>query len=112
MATALFYILIFPGFLFLAVFGLAVEFVDRKLYARLQNRVGPPWFQPLADFIKLLSKSEIIPEEADRRMFVLAPVFALAATVTAYLYIPLWSASSLFSFQGDLIGILYLLTIP
>ena len=53
---SLFYILIFPGFLFLSAFGLAAEFFDRKLYARLQNRVGPPWFQPLADFIKLAAK--------------------------------------------------------
>ncbi|MFA6549660.1 MAG: complex I subunit 1 family protein, partial [Candidatus Margulisiibacteriota bacterium] len=112
MMEALFSILVFPGFIFLSVLGLFAEYFDRKLYARLQNRVGPPWFQPLADFIKLLSKSEIIPEEADRRMFVLAPVFALAATATAFLYIPLWSASSLFSFQGDLIVVLYLLTIP
>lgn len=112
MIAALFNILVFPGFIFLSILSLFAEYFDRKLYARLQNRVGPPWFQPLADFIKLLSKSEIIPEEADRRMFVLAPVFALTATVTAYLYIPLWSASGLLSFKGDLIVILYLLTIP
>ena len=51
----LFNIVIFPGFLFLAAAGFAAEFIDRKLYARLQNRVGPPWFQPWADFIKLSS---------------------------------------------------------
>ena len=109
---ALFYILIFPGFLFVSVFGLAAEFIDRKLHARLQNRVGPPWFQPLADFIKLLGKEDIIPKDANRWMFKLAPLFALASVITAFLYIPLWKHDSLLSFNGDLIVVLYLLTIP
>jgi len=112
MATALFNMLVFPGFLFLSVVSLFAEYFDRKLYARLQNRVGPPWFQPLADFIKLVAKEEIVPSEADRGMFNLAPIFALAAAVTAFLYIPLWNLSALASFKGDLIVVLYLLTIP
>ena len=74
-------ILIFPGLLFLVTMGLAGQFVDRKLYARLQNRVGPPWYQPVADLFKLFGKESVIPEEADRRMFTLSPVFALAAVV-------------------------------
>ncbi len=105
-------ILIFPGFLFLVALGLAGEFVDRKLYARLQNRVGPPWFQPVADVLKLLGKEDVIPEEADRTIFRLAPIFALAATVAAFFYIPLWSAKPVFPFDGDLIVVLYLLLIP
>ena len=110
--TAVLHILVFPGFLFLAVLGLAGEFVDRKLYARFQNRVGPPWFQPLADFVKLLGKENVVPEEADRPIFRLAPVFALAAVLAAFLYIPLWSPKSLLPFDGDLIVVLYLLLIP
>ena len=109
---SLFYIFIFPGFLFLSAFGLAAEFVDRKLCARLQNRVGPPWFQPLADFIKLSSKEEIIPEEADPSVFKIMPVLAITATITSFFYIPLWSVKPLFAFSGDLIVVLYLLTIP
>ena len=112
MATALFYILIFPGFLFLAVFGLAVEFVDRKLYARLQNRVGPPWFQPLADFIKLLAKETIIPDKAEKLIFKLLPFFALTSVVATILYIPIWGTEAIFSFNGDIIIVLYLLSIP
>jgi NADH-quinone oxidoreductase subunit H len=107
-----FCLLIFPGFLFLTLLGFAVEFIDRKLYARLQNRVGPPWFQPLADFIKLSAKEEIIPEDADSVLFKLMPVVAMTAVVTAFFYIPVWSANALFSFNGDLIIVLYLLTIP
>ena len=110
--TAVLHILVFPGFLFLAILGLAGEFVDRKLYARFQNRVGPPWFQPLADFVKLLGKENVVPEEADRPIFKLAPVFALAAVLAAFLYIPLWGPKSLLPFDGDLIVVLYLLLIP
>lgn len=112
MLTALFNILIFPGFIFLTLFGWIAEYVDRKLCARLQNRQGPPWFQPFADFVKLISKEEIIPEEANPTMFKLMPILALTATVTAFFYIPLWGKQSLFSFNGDLIVVLYLLTIP
>jgi NADH-quinone oxidoreductase subunit H len=112
MGWSIFYILVFPGFIFLSVYGLLGEFVDRKLYARFQNRKGPPWYQPLADFIKLISKETIIPTEADKRMFKALPVFALAAVSTAILYIPIWGTGSLFPFQGDIIVIMYLLTIP
>ena len=93
-------------------YALVVEFVDRKLYARFQNRKGPPWFQPLADIIKLMSKESIIPGEADRRWFKLLPVFALAAVATAFLYVPVWGTQSLLPFSGDIIVMLYLLTIP
>jgi NADH-quinone oxidoreductase subunit H len=109
---ALLYMLVFPGFLFLTFYGMACEWVDRKLYARFQNRVGPPWFQPEADFIKLMAKEEIIPEAADRIMFRLLPVFAMAAVLTAYLYLPIWGTNAVFSFQGDLVVVFYLLTIP
>jgi len=109
---SLFYILIFPGFLFLIVFSLAFEYIDRILYARLQNRKGPPWYQSLADIVKLLFKETIVPDEADKRLFKAIPVFGLASAMTAYLYIPIWSQHSLYSFSCDLIVIIYLLTLP
>jgi NADH-quinone oxidoreductase subunit H len=109
---SLFYILVFPGFLFLIGFALAGEWIDRKLYALMQNRVGPPWFQPLADILKLSAKEDTIPEGADRTVFKLMPLIALTATVVPVLYIPLWSTSALDSFPGDLIVVMYLLTIP
>ncbi|MCX5647208.1 MAG: NADH-quinone oxidoreductase subunit H [Phycisphaerae bacterium] len=112
MASALFYILIFPGFLFVSVFGLAAEYIDRKLCAKLQNRVGPPWFQPLADLVKLVAKETVMPVDADLTIFRLMPVVALTAAITALLYIPMWGPQALFSFQGDVIVVLYLLTIP
>jgi NADH-quinone oxidoreductase subunit H len=112
MIKEFFYLLVFPGLLFVSVFALAGEYIDRKLNARFQNRVGPPWFQPLADIIKLLAKEDIIPADANVNMFRMVPVFALTAAVVAIIYIPLWQAGSLYSFPGDVIVVLYLLTIP
>jgi NADH-quinone oxidoreductase subunit H len=106
------YMLIFPGFLFLVFYGMACEWIDRKLYARFQNRIGPPWFQPLADFIKLLSKEEIIPEAANQTMFRALPVVAMAAALTSFLYIPVWDLKAFYSFPADLVVVFYLLTIP
>jgi NADH-quinone oxidoreductase subunit H len=86
--------------------------VDRKLHAKLQNRIGPPWYQPFADFIKLISKGDIVPEQADATVFTLMPIIAFTATLTAFFCIPLWQMRSLYPFNGDLIVVLYLLTIP
>ncbi len=112
MLKELFQLLVFPGLLFLFSFALVAEFIDRRLHARFQNRMGPPWFQPLADMIKLLGKENILPEEADRSTFKLMPLIGLTAATCAFLYIPLWSSKALYSFNGDLIVVLYLLTVP
>ena len=108
---ALFWILIFPGFLFLAFYGTVFEFIDRKVYARLQNRKGPPWYQPVADFIKLIAKETIIPKDANRMLFMALPVVTLAAVTTAFLSVPVWGTEALISFNGDLIVVLVLLTL-
>jgi NADH-quinone oxidoreductase subunit H len=108
----LFEMIIFPGFIFLGVLGMIFEYVDRILYARLQNRKGPPWFQPFADFIKLGAKEDVIPREADSVMFKLTPLLAAAATVGASFYIPMWGGGALHSFTGDAVVVIYLLTIP
>jgi NADH-quinone oxidoreductase subunit H len=112
MANVFFNLLIFPGFLFVVVFGMTAEYVDRKFCAKLQNRIGPPWYQPFADLVKLVAKENIIPEEADAAIFKLMPVIAVTSIITAFFYIPLWQMKALFSFNGDLIVVIYLLTIP
>jgi NADH-quinone oxidoreductase subunit H len=106
------YLLIFPGFLFLFSFSLFTEYLDRKIYARIQRRVGPPFLQPFADLVKLSAKEDIVPDKAERLMFTAAPIIGLAAVFAAFLYLPIVSPQGLHSFNGDLIVVLYLLTIP
>lgn len=119
---SLLYLFIYPGILFLFVYSTFCEWFDRKLYARLQNRMGPAYtgkaglLQPVADFFKLLFKEDIVPEKADRIIFSSLPVVGLATVVTAGLYLPLWNFDiakvSFNSFQGDIIVVLYLLSLP
>ncbi|WP_119071663.1 complex I subunit 1 family protein [Aggregatilinea lenta] len=104
-------ILIFPGGLCLIFAGMAYEWVDRKLVARFHNRVGPRWFQPLADNIKLLAKEEIVPDGVDPRLFVVLPVIALAGALTAALYVPIFGLRPAESFSGDLIVAVYMLSL-
>ncbi len=101
--------LFFPGGLFVVVGSLAYEYVDRKLIARFQNRVGPRWFQPLADFVKLLVKEEIVPQGVNRGLFVWLPVAALAAALATALYVPMAGLNPTWSFRGDVVATVYLL---
>jgi NADH-quinone oxidoreductase subunit H len=108
---ALVALVVFPGGLFLLAGGLAYEWVDRKLLALLQNRVGPRWFQPLADTVKLLAKEEIIPDKANKVLFIGLPLIALAGGLTAALYVPMAGIKPAYGFPGDLIVTLYLLSL-
>jgi NADH-quinone oxidoreductase subunit H len=104
-------ILIFPGGLFILLAGVMYEWADRKLLAMLQNRVGPRWFQQLADVIKLLAKEEVIPNGVNHRLFIGLPIVALAGALTAALYVPLAGIAPAHSFAGDLIVSIYLLSL-
>jgi len=105
------YVLVLPGFLFLLAYALLLEYLDRRITARMQHRVGPPWYQPHADLVKMLAKEVIDPAGIDRRIFDAAPLIALAAVMTAFIYVPVIGASPL-AFEGDLVLVLYLLAIP
>jgi NADH-quinone oxidoreductase subunit H len=104
-------LIIFPGGLFLLAGGLAYQWVDRKLLARLQNRVGPRWFQPLADIVKLMAKEEVVPDGVNAFLFMALPIIALAGAMTAALYVPLVGLNPAYSFSGDLIVVVYLLSL-
>jgi NADH-quinone oxidoreductase subunit H len=105
-------LILFPSGLVLGVVALGYEWANRKLVARLQNRLGPPWYQPLADLVKLLAKDEVLPERTLAALFHGLPIVALAGVLTAALYVPLFGLGPSFSFQGDLIVVAYLLGLP
>ncbi|MBU2567951.1 MAG: NADH-quinone oxidoreductase subunit H [Elusimicrobia bacterium] len=104
--------LIFPGLLFTAVCGMLASFVDRKVTARVQWRKGPPLFQPVYDFVKLMGKEMVVPSGAHLLTFLAAPLFGLSAIVSVSIIV--WNALSGGSagFSGDLIVVVYLLAIP
>ncbi|MEJ2676252.1 MAG: NADH-quinone oxidoreductase subunit NuoH, partial [Acidihalobacter sp.] len=87
-------------------------FAERKIIGYIQvrmgpNRVGPKgWLQPIADAVKLMFKEVILPTNANRFLFLLAPVLALAPALAAWAVIPFndgWILSDINA------GLLYLL---
>jgi NADH-quinone oxidoreductase subunit H len=104
-------IMFFPAGISLILGGMLYEWADRKLVARFQNRVGPRWFQPLADTIKLLSKEEIEPLGVSKVLFFGLPIVALSGALTSALYVPIFGFQPVHSFAGDLIVTLYLLSL-
>jgi NADH-quinone oxidoreductase subunit H len=110
-AGYVFAFLIFPGFLFSIVVGLLSTWVDRKVTARVQWRVGPPVLQPVYDFVKLLGKETLVPATASRAVFLSAPIVGLVAATLVSTILWLSNLRGL-SFVGDLIVVVYLLVLP
>lgn len=71
-----------------------LTFAERKIIGYMQGRIGPNrigprgWLQPIADVIKLLLKEIIIPASANRILFLLAPVLAIAPALAVWAVIP------------------------
>lgn len=94
--------------------GLLTSWVDRKLTARLQYRVGPPLLQPAYDLLKLMGKEILVPVGAARLTFLAAPLLGLVSVlvVSTILWLnTLLPPHSLLGI-GDVIVVLYLLLLP
>ena len=78
---------------FLLLFAL-ISVLERKILARIQNRLGPNrvgpwgWFQPIADGIKMLTKEDIVPHTADHLIHFLAPVVLVVPVLLTYSVLP------------------------
>ncbi len=95
MTTDLFRIAAFPGFGFAALIAASTIFVERKMMAKLQLRVGPFYcgkiegiLQLMGDGLKLISKEIIIPAKADKPIFWAAPVLFVATAAAFVALIP------------------------
>ena len=100
------------GFLLTAALGLFASWVDRKVTARVQYRVGPPLLQPLIDIVKLLGKETLIPEGASKLTFLLSPLIGLASVILVSTLLWINNINTNNTFLGDLLVAIYLLTIP
>jgi formate hydrogenlyase subunit 4 len=100
----------------ISVFGIIVGLfligLDRKLAAHMQARIGPPIRQPFTDVRKLLLKENIVPANAIAWLFNLAPFIAVSSSLVILLYLPLGSIYTPMSMYGDLVLVMYLLTVP
>jgi len=107
---AVVYIFVVFGGVSVAV--VAMNWLERKALAHFQVRLGPMrvgphgLLQPIADAVKLLTKEDIIPEEADRFVFWIAPLIILCASFTVYIVIPFGPTHAITDLN---IGILFML---
>ena len=104
--------LIFYGFLLTAIVGLLASWIDRKVTARVQYRVGPPILQPLIDIIKLLGKETLVPHGVSKITFLAAPLVGLSGVILVSTLLWINNINQSNSFMGDLIVAIYLLAIP
>lgn len=98
--------------LFALVVGLFLLGVDRKFAAHMQARIGPPLRQPFIDVAKLLQKENVVPANAIPWLFHAAPVIALSSSIVVLFYIPVGSLFPVLGMYGDLVLVMYLLTVP
>jgi NADH-quinone oxidoreductase subunit H len=101
--------LVFAG---LSVAVIAMNWLERKILAHMQVRLGPMrvgphgLLQPIADAIKLLLKEDIMPSEADGFVFWMAPLIVVLAAFTVFVVVPFGPAHAITDMN---IGILFML---
>jgi NADH-quinone oxidoreductase subunit H len=100
-----------------------LTFYERRALARIQVRIGPNragpsgWFQPVADGIKLIFKEELIPGQAYKTVFVLAPMITVFPALVILAVIPWGTSITVFGREIPLsltdinVGMLYLIAI-
>jgi len=100
-----------------------LTWIERKIAGHIQQRLGPMrvgWhglLQPLADGIKLLTKEDHIPTDADRFLFTLAPIIALVPPFAVFVAIPFGDSVTIFGTEITLylvdmnVALLYILAV-
>ena len=96
MTTIVFFLPLLIGYTIFAVYG------ERKISAFIQDRYGPMevgkygWYQTVADLLKLVQKEDIVSHNANRRLFLIAPIIIFVAIFSGFAVIPIssgWTGS-------------------
>ncbi|MGM0441482.1 MAG: complex I subunit 1 family protein [Elusimicrobiota bacterium] len=103
--------LLFPGVIFIMAVAFFVSWLDRKVSALVQWRVGPPLFQPVYDFFKLMNKETLIPRNSSLLTFLISPVMSFSSVILIG-FILLKTNLAVEGFGGDILVVVYLLLIP
>jgi NADH-quinone oxidoreductase subunit H len=107
--ATIYILLVFVG---LSIAVIAMNWLERKILAHMQVRLGPMrvgphgLLQPIADALKLLLKEDIIPAEADKTVFWVAPFIVVLAAFTVFVVVPFGPTHAITDMN---IGILFML---
>jgi NADH-quinone oxidoreductase subunit H len=105
---ALLGLLVFPGLLYAVPMAWLMEWIYRKANALLQRRIGPPFYQPFFDFVKLLAKEPVERPPLQGFAMIGLPLAAVGATLSAISLLPVLPGGG---FTGDLILVVGLVEI-
>jgi NADH-quinone oxidoreductase subunit H len=103
-----------PLFAFILPFALFAVYLERKVSAHMQDRLGPMrtgwhgWAQTIADIVKLIQKEDIVAKDNDKLLFNIAPVLTFAGGYAAFAAIPF--SSYFIGTEMDL-GIFYIVAV-
>ena len=109
-----------PIFLFIAVYALVAIYGELKISSFMQDKVGPmgqgvglhagKWglLQPIADALKLILKEDIIPESADKKLFIMAPFIVFVGAFISFAALPFGSTTIVADMN---IGVFYILAV-
>ena len=108
--TALVRLLVFPGLLWAVPAAWFFLWIERKSVALMQQRIGPPFMQPVFDFVKLMGKNTPERSSSENLLMRIWPLIAISAAAGAVGLLPVLPSYD--GFQGDLILLLALLELP